>query len=438
MEQQQGLLDLSSDLLLHLLEKAAQGDRATRISLAQTCQRFAALLEDSRQLWGTARLLVADYLEPLASEGVLGGTLWYLHELRWRSHLVWCLVIEYKYAVTAEEAGILRALLPHLVAAIPCLEELRLWRAPEAVYLDSVLLACPTTLLRLCITGGDQMRLPQATSRLKSLTRLRFNVLSWASGSLCAESLAALEHLTALRTLRLAALAQLPSQLLSLTELTELQLSTSTLAGEAVLLQGLSALRKLQRLRFVDCTLPVVPSSFSQLAALTHLSLIRCSLHDTPASYQALATLTALPHLQVFTLEGCQAEDAAQHIRQLQHLTRLSLSGNRLRQLPPGPYLGNLTALRLSGGAMTDPAGLAGLASCSRLVRLGLHSFVGGRFPTLLLQPLVALRGLTALALCGVGLQDLPPGRYLQNLRDLDLSSNAVRLPGLCLQALVT
>ena len=183
-------------------------------------------------------------------------------------------------------------------------------------------------------------------------------------------------------------LREVPSEIASLTQLTELNLSNNQLTS-----------------------LP------PQIASLTQLTMLNLGGNELRLLPPEIASLTQLVELYLW---GNQLRLLASQIASLTHLTKLSLSHNALTSLPPEIVsLAQLTELDLSHNALTSlPPEIASLA---QLTTLDLH-----RNKMTSVPPWIAsLARLTKLALDANQLTMLPPEiASLAQLTLLDLARN--------------
>lgn len=150
-------------------------------------------------------------------------------------------------------------------------------------------------------------------------------------------------------------------------------------------------------------------------------------LHPAPNQVQSTfpGGLTTLTALKVVHVTGLMPGIGELHrgIAKLNNLEELHLIDCQVTKLPEElSHLSRLCALQISNDGDSDGLELPDLALLPQLKRLALHNgFVEA--PT----ELVNCTQLTSLSLHGVGLQDLPNGPFLCNLRELELQDNDLR-----------
>ncbi|KAL4448309.1 hypothetical protein ABPG75_005528 [Micractinium tetrahymenae] len=165
-------------------------------------------------------------------------------------------------------------------------------------------------------------------------------------------------------------------------------------------------------------------ASVPQLSNLRSLRLDDHNSHDTAVWRRSLpALLDRTPQLTDLVLAEWAPRRLPECIRLRSGLRSLGLEGQRMAELPEGPYLQGLEALQLVLQAFSQvpPA----LTAATALTRLDLSHNGGMQLSAAVLDALPCLRALT---LAGTG--SLPEGRYLAGLQELSLVNHSfTRLP---------
>ncbi|KAI7984293.1 TMV resistance protein N [Camellia lanceoleosa] len=146
-----------------------------------------------------------------------------------------------------------------------------------------------------------------------------------------------LQGLRSLKTLKIANMSYLPSEIESLVTLTHLDLSGSKFLR--TLPDSIYNLTRLQRLDMKNCNVSYLSSDIGNLISLTHLDLNGNDLRTLPDS------IGNLTHLQILDMAYCNLSNLSSEIGNLVSLTDLDLTGNDLCALPDS--IGNLTRLQL-------------------------------------------------------------------------------------------
>lgn len=135
--------------------------------------------------------------------------------------------------------------------------------------------------------------------------------------------------------------------------------------------------------------------------------------------------LVALPNLKVVHITSLMPGigELSKHIARLSCLEELHLIHCQVTKLPEeATLLSRLHSLQVSNAVSDDGLVLPDLALLPRMRRLALHNGFS-EVPT----ELVNCTHLTSLSLHGFGLQELPNGPFLSNLKDLELQDSDLR-----------
>jgi Leucine-rich repeat (LRR) protein len=322
-------------------------------------------------------------------------------------------------------------------------------RAHEAIEFEKILAllqdkGLSSNLRRLDVSGNRLRKLPSNIVTLTGLTSLDLGYnydLTELAGlehltaltSLNVNNnrlteLAGLEHLTALTSLNVSSnrLKKLPSNILTLTGLTSLDLSYNHDLTE---LEGLEHLTTLTSLN-VSNNPQIKIANLEHLTALTSLNV----------SYNSLTELTGLEHLTALT-----SLDASRNqltilagVEPLKALTSLDVSNNQLREFTGLEHLTALTSLNVNNNRLTELAGLEHLtaltslnvsynpqiklADLEHLTALTSLGFSGNQLTTL--AGIERLTALTSLSVNNNSLTELACIEYLTALTSLNVNNN--------------
>ncbi|CAL5425400.1 unnamed protein product [Camellia sinensis] len=160
---------------------------------------------------------------------------------------------------------------------------------------------------------------------------------SWALPRKNVDSIGfSLQGLRSLKTLKIANMSYLPSEIGSLVTLTHLDLSGNKFL--CTLPDSIYNLTRLQRLDMENCNVSCLSSDIGNLISLTHLDLNGNDLCTLPDS------IGNLTRLQILNMAYCNVSYLSSEIGNLISLTDLDLRGNDLCALPDS--IGNLTRLQ--------------------------------------------------------------------------------------------
>jgi Leucine-rich repeat (LRR) protein len=202
---------------------------------------------------------------------------------------------------------------------------------------------------------------------ISSLTNLRHLALN--SCGLATPDLAHVQALTALTLLQLRSnlITALPEQLpAAWQQLRSLDLDDNPQPALPKQLSRLTALQDLSACCSIRAGSESLPAALASLAALSRLSLQGRPVRQLPCSF------TCLQRLQTLDLRLCQLEVVPEAVPELKQLTELRLDGNLLRALPRA--LGGLRMLhklsaagqRVAGGGAAGEASSRSRASSRR------------------------------------------------------------------------
>ena len=222
----------------------------------------------------------------------------------------------------------------------------------------------------------------------------------WADDS-DIQSLAGIEHLTALQELLLAG-----NQFVDLTPLAALK-NLETLRLYRNQLTDITPLAQLTNLTSLSL-------SYNQLIDMTPLAALEnletLSLNDNPIV--DITPLAALKNLETLRLGNNQIVDITP-LTLTSNLTSLSLGNNQIVDITPLTSMSNLTNLSLGDNQLVD---ITPLGQLTNLKGLGIY-----RNQLVDITPLVQLTNLTSLGLNGNYIADITPLGQLTNLTSLSL-----------------